>query len=150
MIEEMFMSFLGVCLVLGAVLILFYYRMQPNSAHKRACAFIVLLIGEMFLFPWTSLVDWLRVAVIALVNYVVGTDRATLDGIGEAIKDFLLRFRKPPRSGGESGQMVEHLDSTAPTSDQAASKSDELMSVSQELSVFIFLRRMFWPDLSVK
>lgn len=55
--EVPFVSFVGVSVMLGAVLLLFYQAGQGNSRPKRTLAFAVLLMGELLLFPWDSLVE---------------------------------------------------------------------------------------------
>jgi hypothetical protein len=145
--RELMIAFGAVCLVLGAVLVLFYYKGQPNSKGKRAVAFVFLLVGEALLFPWGSTVDWLKVAVIATVNYVLGADKVTLDGVVEALRNF---FHQSPPSGGAPGSTCPEVVSTTANMDML---SEEIVSQGEanwarsELSLIRVVLRMLWPDM---
>lgn len=97
---ESFISFAGVSVMLAAVLMLFYQAGRGSRRPQRTAAFVVLVLGELMLFPWESPVEWLRVGIIAAANMVVGADRRVLDGVFETIRDLL---RRPPRGGAGGG-----------------------------------------------
>jgi hypothetical protein len=145
--SHLLLAFAAVCLVLGAVLVLFYYKGQPNSKGKRALAFVVLLGGEALLFPWSSPVDWLKMAVIATVNYVLGADHITLDGVHDALRDFF--HETPPSGGASSGIQPSAPGISLPPEDNALVDPSRTSSEwpLPELSLLNVLRRLLWPDL---
>lgn len=148
--EESFTSFIGVSIMFGAALVLFYNAGQRNSRTKRTFAFAVLLLGELLLFPWDSPVEWLRIAVIAGTNYVIGADRKVLDGVVETIVNL---FRRPP-TGGSGGSVTGEAGEGAPRADAPPAQKDEDQDLANEgalerpgLAASELMRRMLWPDL---
>jgi hypothetical protein len=143
---ESLISFLGVSVMLGAVLMLLYQAGQPNSRPQRTVAFAVLLLGELLLFPWDSPVEWLRVGIIAGANYVIGADRRMLNGVIETIRDL---FRKPPTGGtGGSTPLPSSEGARAdmvPAQDGATNAG---VLPKTDLTPLELVRRMIWPDLA--
>ncbi|HKP54936.1 MAG TPA: hypothetical protein VJ183_20060 [Chloroflexia bacterium] len=146
--EESFLAFLGAGIMLGAVLVLFYHTDRPDRKGKRTLAFGVLLLGELILFPWGSPVEWLRVAVIASVNYVLGADRRVLDGVIETITDL---FRRPPTSGGASSASGSLAPEQVAVEELPVEEKASIDAAFQKTNFALLeiVRRMIWPDLPV-
>lgn len=144
--EVSFVSFVGVCVMLGAVLLLFYQAGQRNSRSKRTLAFAVLLMGELLLFPWDSPVEWIRVAIIAGANYVLGADRRILDGVWETIRDL---FRKPPAGGDGGSSQSLPIEQVLLDKTLAQEEANEAAAFQRPgLTVSELVRRMIWPDFT--
>ena len=144
--------FIGLSMMMAATLALCYYRGQPNCSGTRATAFILLLLGEMLLFPWHSPLDWLKLAMIAGANFVLGVRNEVLDGVAEWLRGF---FRPPPGTGPATGAMLSKGEKSATrqageaTSDSGGSALCRTIGAWGGSPLVAVLRRMFWPDLPV-
>ena len=144
--------FVGVSMMLAATLGLFYCRGQINCTGTRAGSFLLLMLGELLLFPWHSPIDWLKLAMIAGANFMLGVQNDVLDGIAEWLRSFLRRppGAAPPSgrtpSGGEdsSTEGAHNVSSTF----NAGLQFGSLHTWSSSPMAAV-LRRMFWPDLPV-
>jgi hypothetical protein len=150
--NDLTVPFVGVSMMMTATLGLFYCRGKVNCTGTRTSSFLLLMLGELLLFPWHSPLDWLKLAMIAGTNFVLGIQNDVLDGIAEWLRRFL---RRPPGAAPPSGMTPSVGDDSA--TEGAHSVSSGLSAGLQFGTIQTWssspmaavLRRMFWPDLPV-
>jgi hypothetical protein len=144
--DEYVLTLMGLCLMLGAILLLFHYKGKSNSARIRTIAFVVLLVGEGMLFPWDSPLHWLKAAVLAGVNYMLGSELGVFDGVLTTLSEFLHQSLGPggPPSGAATKSGVQM---SGPGKSKSAPQVSSPTGGDARISWLQVLRRMLWPDL---
>lgn len=150
--HDLTIPFVGVSMMMVATLGLLYCRGKSNCSGTRVGAFFLLLLGELLLFPWHSPLDWLKLAMIAGANFVLGVQNEVLEGIAEWLRHF---FRRPPGAAPPSGIAPLGGEDSATEGAQDLTSHPNIavrfafMDKWSRSPIAAVLRRMFWPDLQV-